>query len=137
MTSVFFDSNVLIYLVDNRDERKQRIAKRIINAALTRRLDGWVSVQTIAEFINVSLKKLDLPSDKVEGLLRFFDVLPIVNPDRELPRQALAIKTRYNIQFYDAMMLAAAERAGVTEFYTEDLNDGQFYCGIKAVNPFK
>ena len=66
MTSVFFDSNVLIYLVDNRDERKQRIAKRIINAAITRRLDGWVSVQTIAEF-----------------------------------------------------------------------NDGQLYCGIKAVNPFK
>ena len=137
MTSVFFDSNVLVYLVDNRDERKQGIAKRIVTSALTRRLDGWVSVQTIAEFINVSLKKLNLPSDKIEGLLRFFDVLPIVNPDRELPRRALAIKTRYDIQFYDAMMIAAAERAGVTEIYTEDLNDGQCYCNIKAVNPFK
>ena len=35
------------------------------------------------------------------------------------------------------MMLAAAERAGAEEFYSEDLNDGQIYCGMKAVNPFK
>ena len=23
------------------------------------------------------------------------------------------------------------------EFWSEDLNDGQLYCGIKAINPFK
>ena len=23
------------------------------------------------------------------------------------------------------------------EFWSEDLNDGQIYCGVKAVNPFK
>jgi len=26
---------------------------------------------------------------------------------------------------------------GCDEIQTEDLNDGQTYCGIKAVNPFK
>lgn len=51
--------------------------------------------------------------------------------------RGIEIKNRYDIQFYDAMMLAAAERAGASEFYTEDLNDGQLYCDIKAVNPFK
>ena len=77
------------------------------------------------------------PLDKVDGFLDFFDNLPIVNPDRTLPRRGLEIKNRYDIQFYDAMMLAAAERAGAAEFYTEDLNDGQFYGSVRAVNPFK
>ena len=137
MATVFFDTNVLVYAADNRDERKQRIARNLIKGALNGRLDGWISVQTLSEFINSILNKLKLPLDKVDGFLDFFDNLPIVNPDRTLPRRGLEIKNRYDIQFYDAMMLAAAERAGATEFYTEDLNDGQLYGSVKAVNPFK
>jgi predicted nucleic acid-binding protein len=34
-------------------------------------------------------------------------------------------------------MIAAAERIGAAEIWTEDLADGQTYCGVKAVNPFK
>ena len=137
MATVFFDTNVLVYAADNRDERKQRIARNLIKDALNGRLNGWISVQTLSEFINSILNKLKLPLDKVDGFLDFFDNLPIVNPDRTLPRRGLEIKNRYDIQFYDAMMLAAAERAGATEFYTEDLNDGQLYGSVKAVNPFK
>lgn len=137
MATVFFDTNVLVYAADNRDVRKQSIARNLIKDALNGRLNGWISVQTLSEFINSTLNKLKLPLDKVDGFLDFFDNLPIINPDRTLPRRGLEIKNRYDIQFYDAMMLAAAERAGATEFYTEDLNDGQFYCDIKAVNPFK
>lgn len=51
--------------------------------------------------------------------------------------RGLEIKRRYQLQFYDALMVSAAERAGCDEIYTEDLNDGQLYCGVKAVNPFK
>ena len=50
---------------------------------------------------------------------------------------ALEIKGQYGIQFYDALMVAAAEASGCDEILTEDLNDGQIYCGVKAVNPFK
>ena len=34
-------------------------------------------------------------------------------------------------------MLSAAESAGCDEILTEDLNDGQMYGNVKAVNPFK
>ena len=47
------------------------------------------------------------------------------------------IKKQYGLQFYDSLMLAAAEAAGCSEFLSEDLNDGQVYCGLKVVNPFK
>ena len=42
-----------------------------------------------------------------------------------------------NVLVYTAMMIAAAERAGANDFYTEDLNDGQLYGSVRAVNPFK
>lgn len=51
--------------------------------------------------------------------------------------RGVEIKALYGIQFYDAMMVAAAERVEAGEIWTEDLNDGQMYCGVKAVNPFK
>ena len=41
------------------------------------------------------------------------------------------------MQFYDSLLLATAEANGCSEFISEDLNDGQIYCGMKIVNPFK
>jgi predicted nucleic acid-binding protein len=52
-------------------------------------------------------------------------------------RRAVWIKGRYDLQFYDSLIVAAAEAGGCDEILTEDLNDGQIYCGVKAVNPFK
>ena len=43
----------------------------------------------------------------------------------------------YGLQFYDSLLLVAASESGCSEFISEDLNDGQIYCGMKAVNPFK
>ena len=47
------------------------------------------------------------------------------------------IDTNVFVYFYDALIVAAAEASGCDEILTEDLNDGQVYCGVKAVNPFK
>ena len=54
-----------------------------------------------------------------------------------LAQRALEIKSLYGVQFYDSLMLSAAESAGCDEILTEDLNDGQMYGSVKAVNPFK
>ena len=51
--------------------------------------------------------------------------------------RACDIKERYDLQFYDALLLAAAQANGCAEFWSEDLNDGQMYGSVKAVNPFK
>lgn len=134
---IFLDSNVLVYSVDERDERKFAIATSIVDDALNDHEGYAIAVQTLAEFTNVAIGKLALPSDEVVDFVKMFSDISTVRPDSEIVQRGVAIKNRYDIQFYDAMMLAAAERAGASEIYTEDLNDGQFYCDIKAVNPFK
>ena len=40
------------------------------------------------------------------------------------------------LQFYDSLLLATAEANGCDVFLSEDLNPGQIYCGMTAVNPF-
>ena len=55
----------------------------------------------------------------------------------EWTQLAIDIKAQYGLQFYDSLLLAAAQVNKCQEFWSEDLNDGQTYCGIKAVNPFK
>ena len=44
---------------------------------------------------------------------------------------------RYRISFWDACVLAAAERLGAPILYTEDLNHGQSYGSVRVDNPFR
>ena len=134
---VFLDSNVLVYAIDVSDKRKNEIATSIVEDALGELTGYAIAVQTLSEFVNVAIGKLKKPHSEVAEFLESYKAIPLICPDAEIVSRGLEIKNRYDIQFYDAMMLAAAERAGATEFYTEDLNDGQLYCDIKAVNPFK
>ena len=65
-----------------------------------------------------------------------FKGLTTILPDNEVISRGVEIKALYGLQFYDATLVAAAERAGAREIWSEDLNPGQRYGGILAVNPF-
>jgi predicted nucleic acid-binding protein len=43
---------------------------------------------------------------------------------------------RYGISYWDGAILAAAEALEAPILYTEDLNHGQLYGRVRAVNPF-
>ena len=62
------------------------------------------------------------------------NVLPVTEGVTE---KGLDVMMRYGIQFYDSLLLVSAAESGCSEFISEDLNDGQIYCGMKVVNPFK
>ena len=96
-----------------------------------------ISFQVLNEFANVSLKKLGMTEDEVGQYIEAFQHIRVVFQQGGWAIRALEIKKQYGIQFYDSLMLVAAESAGCDEFLTEDLNDRQVYCGIKVVNPFK
>ena len=48
---------------------------------------------------------------------------------------ALDIEARYKTSFWDALILQAAETAGATVLYSEDLAHHQFYGAVRVVNP--
>ena len=130
------DTNVLVYAVDRSDAKKNAKAVSIVQAALRGRRDYAVSSQSLSEFANVAFRKLALPADSILEFLRVFKGLATILPDNEVIARGVEIKALYGLQFYDATLVAAAERAGAREIWSEDLNPGQRYGGILAVNPF-
>ena len=130
------DTNVLVYFVDGRNRAKQSIARTVIADAIGNP-EYVMSLQVLNEFANVSLKKLGMTEDEVRQYIEAFQRMRIVFQQSGWTVRALEIRKQYGLQFYDSLLLAAAEASGCDEFWTEDLNDGQMYCGIKVVNPFK
>jgi predicted nucleic acid-binding protein len=48
---------------------------------------------------------------------------------------ALDLEERYQISFWDALVIQAAEASGAAVLYSEDLSDGQTYGAVRVVNP--
>ena len=132
----FIDSNVLVYSIDDNSPEKQQKARAIVARAIGGR-GFMVSAQVLNEFTNVALSKMRLTLPEVGKFVAVFKRIKSVPVDCGWTERALWIKAQYGTQFYDSLLIAAAEANGCEEFWSEDLNDGQFYCGIKAVNPFK
>jgi predicted nucleic acid-binding protein len=44
---------------------------------------------------------------------------------------------KFNLNFWDALILATASREGCTILYSEDFQHGRAYGTVKVVNPFR
>ena len=133
---VFLDTNIFLYAFLNQDVAKKMVAVKILATAIGNG-NGYVSLQVAKEFCSVMTKKSSKPISELAVALNLISRFNCTAGSFEMVRRALEIKDQYGIQFYDALIVAAAEANGCDEILTEDLNDGQMYCGIKAVNPFK
>ena len=132
----FLDSNILIYAADDAQTDKFARACDIVDAAVHG--NGFViSAQVLNEFSSVMYRKLKKTDEEVRELVLIAQNIKTVPVLPEWTQLAIDIKARYGIQFYDSLLLAAAQANGCEEFWSEDLNDGQMYGSVKAVNPFK
>ncbi len=132
----FIDTNVLVYVADDTDAVKQSVSRQIVRAALS---TGTyiISAQVLNEFSSVLLKKLKKTREEVDGFLEVLESIKTVDVRPSWTRKAVALMGRYDIQFFDSLLLVAAHENGCDEILTEDLNDGQMYGSVRAVNPFK
>lgn len=137
MTSgVFLDSNVLVYAAYPKQEEQW---KRDIAFNLIVSEDYAISTQVMLEFFNVTTRKRKpgLSLDTARDWLVDLGSTSVVGADEELVLEAVELSSRYQIVFWDGMILAAATRAGAKILYSEDLNDGQLYGAVTVINPFK
>jgi predicted nucleic acid-binding protein len=131
----FFDTNVLLYIHDA-DLRKRAIATELFERYTTSDL-MLLSTQVVQEFYVVGSKKLRIPRPKVIEIVGALLDIPLVALGPAQITSAIEIEERYNISFWDALILAAAESGGADVLYTEDLNDGQQYGTVMVKNPFR
>ncbi len=133
----FFDTNILVYAVDRSEPDKQSKARRLLRSAVENET-GAVSAQVLGEFFTVVTRRIRQPLsiEQAEEVVEQIAILPVVDLDLALVRRAVETCRRYQISYWDALIIAAAQQARCTRVLSEDLNAGQTYDGIPVVNPF-
>ncbi len=133
---VFFDTNIFIYVVSGApaDRPNREIAQRLMAES-----EFGLSVQILQEFMDVTLRKkhLGLTHEEISDMVNKMATYPLVETTVQLARRTFQIKTRFDIRYWDAAMIAAALELGCHTLYTEDLNHGQDYGGVRVINPFR
>jgi len=135
MKKIFIDTNLIVYANDRRDPQKQQTAIKIIEKMMVEGR-GVLSSQVLQEYANTALTKLHQKAAIVLRQLALLESFEVVFLQPALIRRAIEIKSAYMISFWDSCIISAAESAGCDLIYSEDLNSGQYYSGIRLSNPF-
>jgi predicted nucleic acid-binding protein len=137
--SVFADSTTILYPLDPTEVDKGRICEtwlRMVRPSGTLVL----AMQVLNEVHSAVWRKpvFNLARAGLRDHLRAYHPFCTAPPQTPvIQEQAWALQDRYGVQFWDALLLASANAANCRWFLSEDLNDGQVYGGVTAINPFR
>ncbi|MGA7854467.1 MAG: PIN domain-containing protein [Candidatus Acidiferrales bacterium] len=133
----FVDTNILMYAHDRAAGVKHERARALVEDLWTSG-GGVLSTQVLQELcVNLRRKTAHpLSIEETMQLLQDYMSWDIVTNTAESVMEALAIERRFNISFWDALIIQAAGSSGASVLYSEDLADGQKYGALRVVNPF-
>ena len=138
---VFVDTNVLVYCFDRGEPEKRARALEVLNELKepSKGKQLVLSTQVIQELYVTLTRKLkpsmsELDAERVVAKLA---ELPIVPIDRAMVLSAIGTSRRYQLSFWDSLILQAAFTSGCRRVLTEDLQDGFELEGVIVENPFR
>ena len=132
----FLDTNILVYAVSSAEGDAARRTKAL---DLVQHCNFGLSAQVLQEFYVTVTRKIRKPllPDLAVALMDEYRLFPMVPTDYPLIVSAAELSLRYGISYWDGAIIAAAEVLAAATLYTEDLNHGQRYRNVLAVNPFR
>ena len=135
---VFLDTNVLAYLLDAAEPKKQARARRVLETELAD-LELVVSTQVLQElYVCLTRGRAPIATPEVaERAVRDAAAFTVIQVDVPLVLSAIAESQRSQLSFWDALVVRAAVSAGCTRLLTEDLSHGQVFDGVRVENPFR
>ena len=134
----FVDTNIFLYAHDRTTGNKHERARALIDG-LWMSGNGVLSTQVLQELcINLRRKTANpLSIPETRRLLQDYLSWEVVVNTAESVIEALAIELRYNLSFWDSLIIQAAASSGARVLYSEDLKDGQSYGPVRVLNPLK
>src|ERR1700744_1484727 len=133
---IFVDTNVLIYAHEADAKEKHTVAKQVLSALWADRT-GVISTQVLQEFyVNVT-RKLSRPLMKkaARAIVDKYALWCIDTSPTDISF-AFRIEDEARIGFWDALICAAALKAGAEQILSEELNERKKIAGLRIVNPF-
>jgi predicted nucleic acid-binding protein len=133
---ISFDTNVLVYATAIGDDARVIRARDLVTRAM-RLTNTVLLLQSLSEFSNVAVRKAGIPIGDVVRLVKAWcAVLPIQAADESDLLLALGAVRAHRLAFWDAMLWASAQSAGVRQILTEDFQDGFMLGDVTFINPF-
>jgi predicted nucleic acid-binding protein len=133
--SVFIDTNVLVYAHDLDAGRKHQVARQLVQAQWSKPVWPCISVQVLQE-LAVNLVRKGVSLQETRETVRDYTAWRVAENTVPLLEAALDEMARWQVSFWDGLILAAARGAGASVIYSEDLSAGQDYGGIRVEDPF-
>jgi predicted nucleic acid-binding protein len=134
----FVDTNILVYAHDFTTGAKHERARALIEK-LWSSGSGVLSTQVLQELC-INLRRKAARPLSIEGtrrLIEDYSRWEVVVNTAESVLGALNLESRYQISFWDALIVQAAGNSGATVLYSEDLAEGQTYGTVRVVNPLR
>ncbi|HEV3304797.1 MAG TPA: PIN domain-containing protein [Candidatus Sulfotelmatobacter sp.] len=134
----FLDTNIFVYSFDASSPKKAAQAQKLIRNALETG-GGIVSYQVVQEFFIVALRRFSKPMSSLDAqqyLSTTFRPLLAVHSSPALYGEALRIGARFELPWYDSLIVASAIEGECGVLYSEDFQDGQQIGSLTLSNPF-
>jgi len=133
----FVDTNVLLYSIS---DLPGEAAKASVARGIMAGTDLVLSVQVLQEFYVQAIRPSrpnPITHQQAVRLIQSWCRFPVQDVTLGLMQEALVIKERYQLSYWDSAIIAAAKLGNCSEVLSEDMNDGQDYGGVKVLDPFK
>ncbi len=133
----FVDTNILVYSRDSGLPDKQAAAAAELEH-LWKNRTGRISAQVCSEYYVTVTRKLNPGISEKEAwkdveALFAWEPLPV---DKKVIRKARECQKKYQLSWWDSLIVAAAHFCDCSTLLSEDLSNGQNYFNMEVRNPF-
>ena len=132
---IFVDTNVFLYALDQADLKKHQAARQW-REELWRNGLGRISFQVLQEFYVKATQKWPRVREETRAEVRDLLAWKPVALDASILERGWKLQDRYQLSFWDALIVAAAKSSGCGYLLTEDLQTHQNLDGILVISPF-
>jgi predicted nucleic acid-binding protein len=134
----FVDTNVLVYVFDGRVVAKQRRAAQLLEQLADAEEPPVLSTQVLQETFVALTRKLAMNAKEALATLHAlgdtnFTIQTVGAP---IIWRAVERLIKDKLSFWDALVIETALETECTVLYSEDMQDGRSFDGLRVVNPF-
>jgi predicted nucleic acid-binding protein len=134
--SFFLDTNILLYRLSINEPAKQRAAQDWISA-LWAAEQGRISWQVVFEFYSNAVRKIGIPAVTARRAVEQWTEWNPTQPTLTQVQRAWHWCDAAHSNFWDALIVAAAEQSGCRWLVSEDFQAGQRFGAVTVLNPFQ
>jgi len=131
----FVDTNLLLYALDSKTPNKQHLASTWLDT-LWKHDAGRLSWQVLHEFYANATGKLGAPAATSRRIVESYAEWQPIGFSIALVRRAWYWMDHVELGYWDALIMAAAERCGCSWLLSEDFQTGRKYGVVQVMNPF-